>query len=107
VPLADADAAWRVAFSEVLESYDQVIYIRAAIPPAVLSSETILSNYHRTVDALLNLLAEPSPGPTDRRSATRCCRYVQLARQGTLLPGPGELYEAARAGRYAVEDQVS
>lgn len=32
-PLADADASWRVAYSEVLEAYDQIVYIRPAVPP--------------------------------------------------------------------------
>lgn len=27
-PLTDADASWRVAYSEALEAYDQVVYIR-------------------------------------------------------------------------------
>lgn len=66
-PLADADAAWRVSYSEALEAYDQVVNIRAAVPPAVLSGDTVLGNYHRAVAALLNLLAEPSPGRGDGR----------------------------------------
>ncbi|SCF02803.1 sensor histidine kinase [Micromonospora mirobrigensis] len=107
-PLADSDAAWRVAYSEVLEAYDQVVYIRAAIPPAVLSSETILSNYHRAVDALLSLLAEPSPGEQQQALSDAVLRYVQLARVKELSSRVrAELYEAARAGRYAPNDEVT
>ncbi|MCW3819454.1 nitrate- and nitrite sensing domain-containing protein [Micromonospora sp. DR5-3] len=107
-PLADADAAWRVAYSEVLEAYDQVVYIRAAIPPAVLSSDTILSNYHRAIAALLNLLAEPSPGQGKRALTDAVLRYVQLSRVKEFTSRiRAELYAAARAGRYELDDQVT
>ncbi|WP_433386296.1 nitrate- and nitrite sensing domain-containing protein [Micromonospora sp. KLBMP9576] len=106
-PLTDADAAWRVAYSQVLEAYDQVIYIRAAIPPAVLGTDTILGHYHRAVDALLRLLAQPSPGEDRPALSDAVLRYVQLARVKELSSRVrAELYEAARAGRYGVEDQV-
>ncbi|WP_433311668.1 nitrate- and nitrite sensing domain-containing protein [Micromonospora chersina] len=107
-PLADADAAWWVAYSEVLEAYDQVVYIRAAVPPAVLSSDTVLSNYHRAIAALLKLLAEPSPGDDQRALTNAVLRYVQLSRVKELSSRiRAELYAAARAGRYEVDDQVS
>ncbi|WP_244282654.1 sensor histidine kinase [Micromonospora chersina] len=107
-PLADAGAAWRVAYSEVLEAYDQVVYIRAAVPPAVLSSDTVLSNYHRAIAALLKLLAEPSPGDDQRALTNAVLRYVQLSRVKELSSRiRAELYAAARAGRYEVDDQVS
>ncbi|MEU9826366.1 sensor histidine kinase [Micromonospora chersina] len=107
-PLADADAAWRVAYSEVLEAYDQVVYIRAAVTPAVLSSDTVLSNYHRAIAALLKLLAEPSPGDDQRALTNAVLRYVQLSRVKELSSRiRAELYAAARAGRYEVDDQVS
>ena len=107
-PLADADAAWRVAYSEVLEAYDQVIYIRPAVPPAVLSNDTILSNYHRAIDALLNLLAEPSPGEDQRALSDAVLRYVQLSRVKELSSRVrAQLYAAARAGRYEVNDPVT
>ncbi|MGW1062720.1 nitrate- and nitrite sensing domain-containing protein, partial [Micromonospora rubida] len=106
-PLADADAAWQVAYSQALEAYDQVIYIRATVPPAVLASDTILGNYHRAVDALLTLLAQPSPGEGQRVLNDSVLRYVQLARVKELSSRVrAELYAAARAGRYGVADQV-
>ncbi|MFI0795168.1 nitrate- and nitrite sensing domain-containing protein [Micromonospora rubida] len=106
-PLADADAAWRVAYSQALEAYEQVIYIRATVPPAVLASDTILGNYHRAVDALLTLLAQPSPGKGQRVLNDSVLRYVQLARVKELSSRVrAELYAAARAGRYGVADQV-
>ncbi|MGN9805019.1 nitrate- and nitrite sensing domain-containing protein [Micromonospora sp. L32] len=107
-PLADADASWRVAYGEALEAYDQVVYIRAAVPPAVLNSDTILSNYHRAIEALLNLLAEPSPGEQQPVLTDAVLRYVQLARVKELSSRiRGQLYAAARAGRYDLDDQVT
>ncbi|MEU1964345.1 ATP-binding protein [Micromonospora sediminicola] len=107
-PLADADAAWRVSYSEALEAYDQVVNIRAAVPPAVLSSDTVLSNYHRAVAALLNLLAEPSPGDDQQALTESVLRYVQLSRVKELSSRiRGELYAASRAGRYEQDDQVT
>ncbi|SCF22759.1 Signal transduction histidine kinase [Micromonospora echinospora] len=106
-PLADSDAAWRVTYSEVLEAYEQVVYIRSAIAPGVLSSETILGNYHRLIDELLNLLAEPSPGPDAPALSDAVLRYVQLARVKELSSRiRAQLYVAGRAGRYGAEDQV-
>ncbi|MFJ8686767.1 sensor histidine kinase [Micromonospora wenchangensis] len=107
-PLADSDAAWQVAYAEAVEAYDQVVYIRSAVPPAVLSSDTILGNYHRAVEALLGLLAEPNPGPDRPELTDAVLRYVQLARVKELSSRiRGQLYAAARAGRYGLEDQVN
>ncbi|MEH1166547.1 nitrate- and nitrite sensing domain-containing protein [Micromonospora sp. CPCC 205539] len=106
-PLADADASWRVAFSEVLEAYEQVVDIRPAVPPAVLSNDTILSNYHRAIDALLDLLAEPTPGQDRPALSDAVLRYVQLARVKELSSRVrAQLYAASRAGRYGTEDRV-
>lgn len=106
-PLADADASWRVAFSEALEAYDQVVDIRPAIPPAVLSSDTILSNYHRAVGAMIDLLAEPTPGQDQPALNDAVLRYVQLARVKELSSRVrAQLYGAARAGAYGTEDRV-
>ena len=89
-------------------AYEQVAYIRSAIAPGVLSSETILGNYNRLIDELLSLLAEPSPGPGRARAfSDAVLRYVQLARVKELASRiRAQLYVAGRAGRYGVEDQV-
>lgn len=107
-PLADADAAWRVSYSEALEAYDQVVNIRAAVAPAVLSSDTVLSNYHRSVAALLNLLAEPTPGSGRQELTEAVLRYVQISRVKELSSRiRAELYAAARSGRYEADDPVT
>ncbi|GGL94162.1 sensor histidine kinase [Micromonospora yangpuensis] len=106
-PLLDADASWQVTYSQVQEATDQVVFIRAAVPAAVLSSDTILSNYHRAIDSLLNLLAEPSPGEGESVLTDAVLRYVQLARVKELSSRvSSQLFEAARAGEYGLEDQV-
>ncbi|WFE41177.1 nitrate- and nitrite sensing domain-containing protein [Micromonospora sp. WMMD998] len=107
-PLADADAAWRISYSEALEAYDQVVGIRAAVPAVLLSSDTILSNYHRSVAALISLLAEPSPGGGRQELTEAVLRYVQLARVKELSSRiRGELYAVARSGRYTSDNQVT
>ncbi|MGC4897408.1 sensor histidine kinase [Micromonospora sp. DT31] len=107
-PLADADAAWRVSYSEAWEAYDQVVNIRAAVPTAVLSNETVLGNYHRSVAALLDLLAEPSPGDGRQDLTEAVLRYVQLSRVKELSSRiRAELYAAGRSGRYDGDDQVT
>ncbi|MFD2765891.1 sensor histidine kinase [Micromonospora eburnea] len=107
-PLADADAAWRVSYAQVLEAYEQVVYIRSAIPPAVLSSDTIVSNYHRAITTLLNLLAQPSPGDGQRALTDAVLRNVHLSRVKEFSSRiRAELYAAARAGRYEVDDQAT
>ncbi|MER7168925.1 nitrate- and nitrite sensing domain-containing protein [Micromonospora sp. NPDC000207] len=107
-PLADSAPSWQVAYAEVLEAADQVVYIRGAVPAAVLSSDTILSNYHRAINALLDLLAEPSPGEGQPALTESVLRYVQLARVKELSSRvSAQLYEASRAGEYGLEDQVT
>ncbi|WLS43181.1 ATP-binding protein [Micromonospora profundi] len=106
-PLANADASWRVAYSDALEAYDKVVDIRAAVPPAVLSNDTILSNYHRAIDALLDLLDEPTPGQERPALSDAVLRYVQLARVKELSSRiRAQLYAASRAGRYGTDDRV-
>ncbi|SCL15171.1 Signal transduction histidine kinase [Micromonospora nigra] len=104
-PLADADAAWRATYSVAAQAYQQIVYIRTVISTVVLNSETILGTYHRAVDSLLNLLAEPSPGPERPELSDAVLRYVQFARAKELSSRiRGELYAAARAGRYEGDD---
>ncbi|KXK61599.1 ATP-binding protein [Micromonospora rosaria] len=107
-PLADSDPSWQIAYAEVLEAAEQVVFIRGAVPAAVLSSDTILSNYHRAINSLLDLLAEPSPGEGQPVLTDAVLRYVQLARVKELSSRvSAQLHEAARAGEYGLEDQVT
>ncbi|MER7457369.1 nitrate- and nitrite sensing domain-containing protein [Micromonospora sp. NPDC126480] len=106
-PLAEADAAWRLAYSEVQEAYGQVASVRAAVPQGVLSSDTIVGAYNRVVEALLNLLGRPTPGEDRPALSDAVARYVQLARVKELSSRVrAQVYEASRAGAYSVEDRV-
>ncbi|MEV4759518.1 nitrate- and nitrite sensing domain-containing protein [Micromonospora sp. NPDC049559] len=107
-PLGDSDASWRISYDKADEALDALAEIRTVVPAAVLSTETILGNYNRAIDALVSLLAEPSPG-TDAPALTEAVlRYVQLAQVVELESRIREqLYSAARAGQYGPEGQVS
>ena len=66
--------SWRVAYSRALEAYDQVLDIRAAVPPAVLSAD----DRPRQLPpggrgAARRCSPSRRPGPTSRSSPTRCC----------------------------------
>ncbi|GIJ27277.1 hypothetical protein Vqi01_24390 [Micromonospora qiuiae] len=100
-PLADADTSWRGSYSVASQAYQQVDYIRNVLATVVLSDETILGNYHRAIDALLNLLAHPSPGADRPELSDAALRYVQFARAKELSSRlRAELYAAASAGEY-------
>jgi len=104
-PLADADASWRIGYGQVLEAYEQLLQTRAEVPPAFRDRDSILAGYDRTIDALLTLLAEPSPGPQRPELNDAVLRYVQFARYKEASSRiRAVLYDAARAGRYALDD---
>ncbi|MFV2020232.1 nitrate- and nitrite sensing domain-containing protein [Micromonospora sp. LOL_023] len=106
-PQAGGDAAWQVAYSRVSESLSQLGPLRASISGGAVGADTVFGNYTRAIDALLTLLAEPSPG-IERTDLTQAVlRNVQLARVKELSSRiRAQLYAAARAGRYAPEDVV-
>jgi signal transduction histidine kinase len=100
-PLADADVAWRVSYARVDEALKQLPDVRAAVPSRAAAPNTLLGNYDRAIEALLTLLAEPSPGSQQPALTNSVLRYVQLARVkeiGSQIRR--ELYAAARAGQY-------
>ncbi|WP_229706404.1 nitrate- and nitrite sensing domain-containing protein [Micromonospora sonchi] len=100
-PLADADSSWRGNYSVASQAYQQVDYIRDVLATVVLGDETILGNYHRAIDALLTLLAHPSPGDDRSELSAAALRYVQFARAKELSSRlRAELYAAASAGEY-------
>ncbi|MFI6763388.1 nitrate- and nitrite sensing domain-containing protein [Micromonospora sp. NPDC050417] len=106
-PLVDVDASWRVSYSRVQDALRQLPDVRAAVPAGVLSVNTVLGNYNRSIDALLTLLAEPSPGDDQPDLTNRVLRYVQIARVKEISSRiRSTLYSAARAGRYDLDDGV-
>lgn len=106
-PLADADASWRLSFARADDALRQLPGIRTAVPAGVLNPNTVIGNYDRAIEALLSLLAEPSPGVEHPELNDAVLRYVQLARVtdiGSQIRG--QLYSAARADRYGPDDLV-
>ncbi|MGC5054363.1 nitrate- and nitrite sensing domain-containing protein [Micromonospora sp. DT48] len=106
-PLADADGVWRDVYVVASRAYEQVGYIRDTLSTVVLSDETIIGSYHRAIDALLNLLAHPTPGADRPELADAVQRYVQFARAKDLSSRlRAELYSAARVGSYETGDET-
>ncbi|MEV6811969.1 nitrate- and nitrite sensing domain-containing protein [Micromonospora sp. NPDC051296] len=104
-PLSGADASWRNTYVVASQAYQQIGYIRNVMATVVLSDDTILGNYHRAVDALLTLLAQPSPGAERPELSDAVLRYVQFARAKELSSRVrAELYAVARAGRFDRQD---
>lgn len=100
-PVADDDTAWRGSYAVASQAYQQVNYIRETLATVVLSDETILGNYHRAIDSLLTLLAQPSPGADRPELSDATLRYVQFARAKELSSRlRAELYAASRAREY-------
>ncbi|WP_245736749.1 sensor histidine kinase [Micromonospora pattaloongensis] len=106
-PLALGDAAWRVSYGRVTEGLEQLPGLRASVAGGLVSTATVVGNYTRIIEALLTLLAEPSPGAEHPELTEAVLRYVQLARIkeiGSRIRS--RLYNAARAGQYGPEDFV-
>uniref|UniRef100_UPI0035E46041 sensor histidine kinase n=1 Tax=Micromonospora polyrhachis TaxID=1282883 RepID=UPI0035E46041 len=106
-PLLGSDVSWRVAYSRADEALNLLADVRAAVPAVMLSTETVLGNYSRAIEALLSLLAEPSPGSDQPELTEAVLRYVQLARVkevGARIRA--QLYGAGRARAYGPEDQM-
>ena len=83
--------------------------IRAAVPPAVLDQRhhprRLPPGHRRAADAAGRALARPRTTGAQRRGAA-----LRPARPGTRSSSSrirAELYAAARAGRYAIEDPVT
>lgn len=106
-PFADADPSWRVSYARVEDALRQLPDVRSAVPAGFLSVTTVLGTYNRAVDALLSLLAEPSPGVERPDLTEGVLRYVEFARVTEISSRiQGALYGAARVGRYDPDDAV-
>lgn len=106
-PLSGGDAAWRVAFNRARDAVDDLPTLRGAAATGAVSADTVVGNYTRTIDALLTLLAQPSPGVERPELTEMVLRYVEVARIkeiGSRLRA--RLFAAASAGKYGPTDQV-
>ncbi|MGX7671994.1 sensor histidine kinase [Plantactinospora sp. DSM 117369] len=107
-PLARGEASWRISFDRVDDALDRLPEVRASVPAAGSNPDPVLAEYDRTIEVLLVLLAEPSPG-ADRADLTDAVlRYVEFAQVKEINSRiRGQLYAAARAGRYDQTDLVT
>ncbi|AVT36057.1 ATP-binding protein [Plantactinospora sp. BB1] len=107
-PLARGEASWRISYDRVDNALERLPEVRASVPAAGSNPDPVLAEYDRTIEVLLVLLAEPSPG-TDRGDLTDAVlRYVEFAQVKEINSRiRGQLYAAARAGRYDQNDLVT
>jgi HAMP domain-containing protein len=106
-PLAGGDAAWRVAFNRATDAIDDLPTLRSAVAGGAVSADTVIGNYTRTVEALLTLLAQPSPGVERPELTEMVLRYVEIARIKEISSRVrARLFAAASAGAYGPTDQV-
>ncbi|GAA4440543.1 sensor histidine kinase [Phytohabitans houttuyneae] len=106
-PLAGGDAAWRVAYNRARDAVDDLPTLRGAAASGAVSTDTVIGNYTRTIDSLLTLLAQPSPGVERPELTEMVLRYVEIARikeVGSRLRA--RLFAAASAGAYGPTDLV-
>ncbi|MEV7231278.1 nitrate- and nitrite sensing domain-containing protein [Polymorphospora sp. NPDC051019] len=107
-PMSRGDAAWRVSYTRTVGLLDQLPALRSAAVGGIVTAPTIEGNYTRTIDSLLALLAEPSPGVERPELTDAVLRYVQLARVkevGSRIRA--RLYSAGRLGGYGAEELVT
>jgi HAMP domain-containing protein len=106
-PLAGGDAAWRVAFNRARGAVDDLPTLRGAAATGAVSIDTVIGNYTRTIDALLTLLAQPTPGVERPELTEMVLRYVEIARIKEIGSRVrARLLAAASAGQYGPTDQV-
>jgi len=100
-PLGHGTVSWRISYERANEAVKNVLEARSSAPAAGTTPGPVLAEYDRAIEALLVLLAEPSPG-TDRPELTDAVqRYVEFAWVKEINSRiRGELYAAARTGRF-------
>jgi signal transduction histidine kinase len=106
-PLVDSNNAWQETYARADEVLNQLPAIRKAVPDESVLPTTITTAYSRRIEALLALLAEPTPGNHQAELLAAVQRYAQFARaKEHLSQFRGQLYALARAGRpYTASDR--
>ena len=105
-PTLREDVSWQVAYGRTVELIDQLPTLRTAAAGSA-TPQTVFETYTRLVDALLALLAEPSPGGDHPELAQAVLRTVQLARVKELGSRVrARIFAAAAARGYGPDDLV-
>ncbi|GIF49222.1 signal transduction histidine kinase [Asanoa ferruginea] len=106
-PTVGGDVSWQVAYGRTVELIDQLPTLRTAATGSA-TPQTVFDTYTRLVDALLTLLAEPSPGADHPELSQAVLRSVQLARVKELgSKVRARIFAAAVAGGYGPDDLVT
>ncbi|GIG88321.1 sensor histidine kinase [Plantactinospora endophytica] len=106
-PLATGEASWRISYDRVDDALERLPEVRASVPAAGQNPDPVLAEYDRAIEVLLVLLAEPSPGADHADLTDAVLRYVEFAQVKEINSRiRGQLYAAARAGRYDQTDLV-
>jgi hypothetical protein len=106
-PLANGSAAWRSAYNDVLQNLDQLGDLRTGVLGGALRGASVLDGYTRTVDSMLTLLSQPTPGKDQAELSQPVLTYVELANVkeiDSLLRA--RLFAVATAGRFVGSDVV-
>ncbi|MEH1128181.1 sensor histidine kinase [Micromonospora sp. CPCC 206061] len=106
-PLANGPAAWRTSYNRATDALDDLGTLRGSVSSGAVSAQTVFDTYTRSIDALLTLLAQPTPGVERPELNEIVVRYVELARIKEISSQlRAKLFAAASAGRYGATDQV-
>jgi signal transduction histidine kinase len=106
-PLAGGPAAWRTSYNRATDALDDLGTLRGSVSSGAVSAQTVFDTYTRSIDALLTLLAQPTPGVERPELNEIVVRYVELARIKEISSQlRAKLFAAASAGRYGATDQV-
>ncbi|GIF60992.1 sensor histidine kinase [Asanoa iriomotensis] len=106
-PTLGGDVSWQVAYGRTVELIDQLPTLRTAATGSA-TPQTVFDTYTRLVDALLALLAEPSPGAEHPDLSQAVLRSVQLARVKELgSRARARIFAASKAGAYGPDDLVT
>jgi signal transduction histidine kinase len=106
-PTIGGDVSWQVAYGRTVELIDQLPPLRTAAAGGA-TPQTVFDTYTRLVDALVALLAEPSPGADHPELSQAVLRSVQLARVKELgSKVRARIFAASVAGGYGPDDLVT
>ncbi|MDG4826655.1 nitrate- and nitrite sensing domain-containing protein [Asanoa sp. WMMD1127] len=105
-PARSGDVSWQVSYDRTIELIDQLPTLRTAAGGSA-TPQTVFDSYNRLVDALLALLAEPSPGADHPELSQAVLRTVQIARVKELgSRARARIFAASMAGGYGPDDLV-
>ncbi|GIF67677.1 hypothetical protein Ais01nite_57120 [Asanoa ishikariensis] len=106
-PALGGDVSWQVAYGRTIELIDQLPTLRTAAG-GTATPQTVFDTYTRLLDALVALLAEPSPGAQHPELSQAVLRSVQIARVKELgSRARARIFAVSMAGGYGPDDLVT